>query len=93
MGYDGKTLFESSIERATGRDIDEIRDTPLSESRARIEEVCGKPMSVSYCPIVDLVSHEECNQACDDAIRGLSVPQKIEGFVSRAYAGLRRLFR
>jgi len=78
---------------ATGRDIDEIRDTPLSESRAGIEERCGKPIEVVAYSGPDLVSHEYCERACDEAISGLSVPQKVGGVVSRVYAGVRRFFR
>ena len=57
-----KTRFEMAIERATGRTIEEIRNTPITNDGCTVVDTgCG----------IELVSHEECNRLCDEAIRRL----------------------
>jgi hypothetical protein len=85
------TDFERTIERATGRSIDEIRETPLSESRVEQERRAGRPTELVSYSGPRLVSHEECNRACDEAIR-VKVSERVDYFLSRAYAGIKRLF-
>ncbi|MBT4135548.1 hypothetical protein HOD75_03295 [archaeon] len=93
-----RVLFERSIERginrALGSDltIEEIRAMPVDEFRGRVEMAYGEPSVVIAYSGPRLVSHEECNQAYEEAVSGLSVSQKVGGVVSRMYAGIKGLF-
>jgi hypothetical protein len=61
-------ILDKALERLTGLSIQELRDTPLSEMRNRVEERTGKPMSFpSVYPAIGrgnvmrdyIVSHED----------------------------------
>jgi len=73
-------LFEKTVQRATGRVVDEIRRTPLTELRKQAEQKKGKPIRfVTFFPWIGrgnimrdrLVSGRQADEEADGAIRDL----------------------
>lgn len=70
--------LEEAVERATGESVDALRSTPLDERRALLEAQRGERVKyVSWSPVIGrgnvlsdrIVSHEQAEQAYEDAIR------------------------
>lgn len=71
--------FERAVERATGKSIGVIRDTPLADRRIEIERRMGHPIRLTNCfPFIGrgnvlndrLVDHEEAERALKEALDG-----------------------
>ena len=60
--------FERALEKATGKSIEYLRDTPIDEQRREVEARLGKRLAFasSYIP---LVSHEAAEAAYRDSVR------------------------
>jgi hypothetical protein len=65
-----KTAFELSIEQATGRSIEYLRDTPIDEQRRDIEKQIGRPLNFTSSTH-NYISHAEAEAAFIGAVRNV----------------------
>lgn len=63
------TPFEQALERATGRTIQDLRDTPIDVARARIEKQHGKPMTVVQGERLNVLTAQQINDLVDEALK------------------------